>query len=192
MAESAPAPPATQSTSPNGDAWGGLRLAILLGVLGIAAVAAVIEWQSREASQQAFEALEKLMLDKSYEHKIITQADVHRTLGRTPDSGPDVIPGRPDQAVEVYHWRRGLPIWSYTVRVYYNRSVTGEGDLRFSTAIANDDLNIPRVDDHLPRPLDDRRDSPPVPAAPGPARQGEAEPAGESTPMANPTSVHDE
>ena len=101
-----------------------VRQTILLAVLALAVVALVYEFGvARPKSLAAWDAINKLIksnYDQPGEVKNTNetvQAAVGKPPARTTDEG--------NQRVEIYEWRRGIPILAYSFRVTYDNKEDG-------------------------------------------------------------------
>ena len=127
------------------------RQMILFTILILGVIALLWEFRvARPKSEQAYEAVQN-MLKTNYAgagEVTNTNEDVKKLIGKAP---AQTIP-RDQHAVEVYKWRRGLPIMAYTVQVLYNKKEDGRMLLvnaKLNEAFTDEDLNLTII---LPAP----------------------------------------
>jgi len=125
-------------------------------------------WEFRVAKpkhEQAWEAIQKMIATNYSKAGEVTNTneDVEKLLGKAPAG---TIP-KEYQAVEIYKWRRGLPVMAYTIHVLYKKKEDGR------LLLANAKRNEEFTDEDLNSTI--------IP----PAAQPESEPAAETADAEN-------
>ena len=110
-----------------------VRQTILLAVLALAVVALVYEFGvARPKALAAWDAVSKL-IDSNYDQPgevKNTNESVQTAVGKRPARTTD----EGNKRVEVYEWRRGIPILAYSFRVTYDNKK--DGRILLNAAIA--------------------------------------------------------
>ena len=134
---------ADQAT-PGPSSTGRNRQTVLFVILVLGIIALIWEFRiARPNHEQAWDAVEK-MLESNYSaagEVSNTNEDVKQLIGKSP---AQTIP-KDYHAIEVYKWRRGLPILAYTVQVLYQKKTDGRlllVNAKLNEEFTDEDLNL--------------------------------------------------